>query len=74
MLILSAVCTAAALFVPYLLPVSAQVFAAASLAFAGMMAAFAAVWRLRPGPPAVAGAILILVDIVLALRAVLTPR
>ncbi|HVR70723.1 MAG TPA: hypothetical protein VMT87_07730 [Vicinamibacteria bacterium] len=49
-------------------------FASAVAAIAGMAGAFAVVWRSRPGPRAVVAAILALVNIVLALRAIVTPR
>jgi hypothetical protein len=74
MLILAAVCAAAAAVLPSFLGAGAAPFAGASLAFAGMIAALMAVWRSRPGPRAVAAAILVLVNIVMALRAILTPR
>jgi hypothetical protein len=73
-LILAAVCATAALLLPYLLGPPAPMWAGTSLAFAGLIAAFVAVWRSRPGPRAVAAAVLILVNMVLALRAILTPR
>jgi hypothetical protein len=74
MLILAAVCAAAAALLPFLAGTGAPAFAVATLGFAGMIAALVAVWRSRPGPGAVVAAILVLVNIVLALRAVLTPR
>lgn len=73
-LILAAICAAAAVVLPSFLGAGVAPFAGASLAFGGMIAAFVAVRRSRPGPRAVAAAILILVNIVLALRAILTPR
>jgi hypothetical protein len=73
MLILAAACAAAAALVPYVLTAQAT-FAAATCAFAGMIAAFVVAARSRPGPRAVTAAVLILVNIVLAMRAILTPR
>jgi hypothetical protein len=52
----------------------AWLFAGAAAAFAGTALGFAVVWRSRAGPRAVVAAVLILVNIVLALRAIVTPR
>ena len=49
-------------------------FGSALAAIAGMAVAFAVVWRSRPGPRAVVAAVLALVNMVLVLRAIVTPR
>jgi hypothetical protein len=49
-------------------------FASAVAAIAGMAVAFAVVWRSRAGPRAVAAAVLTVVNLVLVLRAIVTPR
>jgi hypothetical protein len=58
----------------YLSAAPAYLFTSAVAALAGMGVAFAVVWRSRHGPRAVTAAVLLLADMVLVLRAVITPR
>ena len=58
----------------YLSAAPTYLFASAVAALAGVAVAFAVVWRSRHGPRAVTAAILLLTDMILVLRAVITPR
>jgi hypothetical protein len=58
----------------YLSAAPTYLFASAVAALAGMVVALLVVWRSRHGPRAVTAAILLLADMVLMLRAVITPR
>ena len=51
-----------------------HVLASAALAVFGAVLGFALVYRSRPGPRAAVSAVLILVNLVLALRAFVTPH
>ena len=68
------VLTAVAAVAPYLSAAPTYLFVSAVAALAGVTVAFAVVWRSRHGPRAVTAAVLLLVDMVLVLRAVVTPR
>jgi len=68
------VLTAVAAVAQYLSAAPTYLFASAVAALAGMAVAFAVVWRSRHGPRAVTAAVLLLADMVLVLRAVITPR
>ena len=74
MLILLVVLTVSAALGPLAGRTSDVLLATGLVAVAAMGVGFAFVWRSRAGPRAVLGAVLILVDIVLALRAFTTPR
>jgi hypothetical protein len=72
--VLLIVLTTAAAAAQYTSAAPAYLFGSAIAAMAGMALAFVVVWRSRQGPRAVIAAILLLVDMVLMLRAVITPR
>lgn len=74
MLILLIVLTVLAALAQYLASAPGHVLASAVAALAGAGLALVVVWRSRPGPRAVVAAILTLVNVVLALRALVTPR
>ncbi len=69
-----AILTVVAGVAQYVARTPAHLMASAAMALAGAAVAFAIVYRSRPGPRAVTASILILVNLVLALRAFLTPR
>ncbi len=58
----------------YLSAAPTYLFASAVAALAGMALAFLVVWRSRHGPRAVTAAVLLLANMILVLRAVITPR
>jgi hypothetical protein len=74
MIILLAILTVAAGLAQYVARTPAHLMASALMALAGAAVAFAIVYRSRPGPRAVAAAVLIVVNLVFALRAFLPPR
>ena len=74
MIVLVAIFTVAAGLAQYLARTPVHLQASAVTALAGAAVAFAIVYRARPGPRAVAASVLILVNLVLALRAFLNPR
>ena len=74
LLILLVVLTLIAALAPLMGHTIYAVLARGAVAVAAMAVGFAFVWRSRAGPRAVLGAVLILVNIVLALRAFTTPR
>lgn len=74
MIVLVAFLTVVAGLAQYLASAPAHLTASALTAVAGAAVAFAIVYRSRPGPRAAVAAVLILVNLVLALRAFLTPR
>lgn len=74
MFVLLVLLTAGAGVTQYLARSPAHLTASALLALAGAGIAFAIVYRSRPGPRAGTAAVLILINLVLALRAFLTPR
>jgi hypothetical protein len=74
MIILVAILTVVAGVMQYVAGTPEQRMAGAAMALAGAALAFALVYRSRPGPRAATAGVLILVNLVLALRAFLTPR
>lgn len=74
MLILLVVLTVIAALGPLAGRTSDVLLATGLVAGAAIVVGFAFVWRSRAGPRAVLGAVLILVNMVLALRAFTTPR
>lgn len=74
MIILLIILTVVAGVAQYAARTPAHLMASAVMALAGAGVAFAIVYRSRPGPRAAAAAVMILVNLVFALRAFLTPR
>jgi len=74
MIVLLLILTVVAGLEQYVARTPAHSMASAMMALAGAAVAFAIVYRSRPGPRAVAAAVLILVNLVLALRAFVTPH
>jgi hypothetical protein len=76
MLPLVVVVTVAAAVTQFVSAAPVPLLASAAAAVLGVVIAFVLVWRdrARPGPPALVAAVLILVNLVLVMRAVVTPR
>ena len=74
MLPLLVVVTLAAIVAQYLSAGPVPLLASAGAAILGLLLAFMLVWRTREGPRALVAAVLILVNLVLVLRAIVTPR
>jgi hypothetical protein len=74
MILLAVILTVVAGLAQYVVSTPAHLTASALTAVAGVAVAFAIVYRSRPGPTAATAAVLILINLVLALRAFITPR
>ena len=74
MLPLLVVVTFVAIVAQYLSAGPVPLLSSAGAALVGLVLAFALVWRTRTGPRALTAAVLILVNLVLVLRAIVTPR
>jgi hypothetical protein len=74
MIVLVALLTVVAGLAQYLASTPADLTASALTAVAGVAVAFAIVYRSRAGRTAATAAVLILINLVLALRAFITPR
>ena len=74
MLPLLVVATLIAVVAQYVSAGPVALLASAAAALVGIMLAFALIWRTRPGARALVAAVLILVNLVLVMRAIVTPR
>jgi hypothetical protein len=68
------VLTAVALGAPYVSSGPAPLVVSGAAALSAVMVGFTLVWRSRAGPRALIAAVLILVNLVLVLRVLVTPR
>ena len=74
MLALLVLVTLAAIVAQYVSAGPVPLVLSAGAAVLGLALAFAVVWRTREGPRALIAAVLVLVNLVLVLRAIVTPR